>query len=84
MYWGHHYWGMHAFWWIFWMMLVAMFVFVVWRPTQLRGRDGALDVSGARRVPPRPVPRPPERPRRDPDHLAHRLLQIDPEMGVRR
>jgi len=30
MYWGHHYWGMHVFWWIFWVALTAALVVWIW------------------------------------------------------
>ena len=44
MYWGHHYWGMHLFWWIFWLALVTMLVFLAWPPAEMRRRETALDI----------------------------------------
>jgi putative membrane protein len=42
MYWGNHFWGMHMFWWIFWVALVASMAFWAW-PTQTKRRDSALE-----------------------------------------
>ncbi len=42
MYWGHHFWGMHVFWWAFWMILVFVLLFYAW-PTQIRRRDSAIE-----------------------------------------
>jgi len=42
MYWSHHYWGMHMFWWIFWMIVVAALLFWAW-PGSAARRDRALD-----------------------------------------
>ncbi len=42
MYWGHHYWGMHAFWWIFWVAVVVALLFWI-RPTEPKRRDTALE-----------------------------------------
>lgn len=42
MYWGNHYWGMHMFWWIFWLALVSSLVFWSW-PTPTKRRDSALE-----------------------------------------
>ena len=42
MYWGSHYWGMHMFWWIFWLALTAVLLFGAWPKHAVR-RDGALD-----------------------------------------
>jgi putative membrane protein len=38
----YYYWGMNAFWWIFWILLVAVLVFFTW-PTESRRRDSALE-----------------------------------------
>lgn len=43
MYWGDHFWGMHLFWWIFWLALVAVLMFWAW-PRAAQRRDSALDV----------------------------------------
>ena len=37
-----HYWGMHAFWWIFWILLIVALVVWVW-PGRRAERDSALD-----------------------------------------
>lgn len=43
MYWGHHDWGMHVFWWIFWLLVVAA-IFMFWvRPGPPRRRDSAIE-----------------------------------------
>ena len=42
MYWSHHYWGMHMFWWIFWLIAVGSLLFWAW-PTQTRRRDSAIE-----------------------------------------
>ena len=42
MYWAHHYWGMHMFWWIFWVVIVG--ALLLWlAPRPLRRSDTALD-----------------------------------------
>ena len=42
MYWGYHYWGMHMFWWIFWVVIISALLF--WpAPRLLRRCDTALD-----------------------------------------
>ena len=42
MYWTY-YWGMHMFWWIFWLLLVVVFAFVVMRTGSATGEDEAID-----------------------------------------
>ena len=42
MYWSNHYWGMHMFWWIFWMVLVFSLLFWAW-PTPTKRRDSAIE-----------------------------------------
>lgn len=43
MYFEHHYWGMHAFWWIFWALLIVALVYWAW-PRKFGGeRDRALE-----------------------------------------
>jgi putative membrane protein len=42
MYWAHHYWGMHMFWWIFWLALVIALMLWAW-PTAARRRDSAIE-----------------------------------------
>jgi putative membrane protein len=41
MYWGYHYWGMHAFWWMFWVAIVVWLLF--WPPRARAPRDSALE-----------------------------------------
>ena len=42
MYFGHHYWGMHLFWWIFWVALVVgLMIWLV--PGQPSRRDTAVE-----------------------------------------
>lgn len=42
MYWANHYWGMHVFWWIFWVFLVGALVFWAW-PSSIERRDLAIE-----------------------------------------
>ena len=42
MYWGNHFWGMHMFWWIFWVVLVTSLAFWTW-PTPAKRHDSALE-----------------------------------------
>lgn len=42
MYWSNHYWGMHLFWWIFWLSVVGWVLFWGW-PTPTRRRDSAIE-----------------------------------------
>jgi putative membrane protein len=42
MYWTYHYWGMHLFWWIFWVFLVGALLFWVWQGSTSR-HDSAVD-----------------------------------------
>jgi putative membrane protein len=37
---GYYMGGMHTFWWIFWLILVAVLVFAVWSPQRGSGRSG--------------------------------------------
>lgn len=41
MYFEHHYWGMHMFWWIFWVLIISLLLFSPW---PVRRRDSAIDV----------------------------------------
>lgn len=42
MYWGHHYWGMHLFWWVFWAaIIVALFVWL-WPRISTSTGDSAM------------------------------------------
>ena len=42
MYFGHHYWGMHLFWWIFWAVaIVALLAWIL--PAQPSRRDNAIE-----------------------------------------
>jgi putative membrane protein len=47
MYWGYHYWGMHLFWWFFWLAIVVLLLGTGWPRSRIvtrdAGRDGALD-----------------------------------------
>ena len=47
MYWGYHYWGMHLFWWFFWLAIVVLLLTTGWPRTRVvapgAGRDAALD-----------------------------------------
>lgn len=51
MYWGYHYWGMHLFWWFFWLAIVVLLLMTGWPRSRIvvrdagrdTGRDAALD-----------------------------------------
>ena len=43
MYWGYHYWGMHLFWWFFWLAIVVLLLATGWPRSQIVARDAALD-----------------------------------------
>jgi putative membrane protein len=47
MYWGYHYWGMHLFWWFFWLAIVMLLLMTGWPRSRIvahdTGRDAALD-----------------------------------------
>jgi putative membrane protein len=46
MYWGHHYWGMHVFWWIFWILVVIGLAYwlAYWlRPAEPKRHDSAVE-----------------------------------------
>lgn len=48
MYWGYHYWGMHLFWWFFWLAIVVLLLTTGWPRARViapgaGGRDAALD-----------------------------------------
>jgi len=42
MYWGHHYWGMHVFWWFFWILVVIGIMYWL-RPIEIKRRDTAIE-----------------------------------------
>lgn len=42
MHWGTHYWGMHMFWWFFWVAVMVALVFWAW-PRARVSRDSALE-----------------------------------------
>lgn len=42
MYWSHHYWGMHMFWWIFWLAIM-FWVFSRGWPMAMRRGDSAIE-----------------------------------------
>jgi putative membrane protein len=44
MYFEHHYWGMHLFWWIFWMAIISALLFSPWPARPLGRRDTAIEV----------------------------------------
>ena len=44
MYFEHHYWGMHLFWWIFWVVIIALLLFSPWPTRLLTRRDTAIEV----------------------------------------
>lgn len=48
MYWGYHYWGMHLFWWIFWIAIVVVLVSTGWPRSYGRPRDRAIDTLRSR------------------------------------
>jgi putative membrane protein len=44
MYWGHRFWGMHVFWWVFWMaVVVAVAVWALSSSRAIASKDSALD-----------------------------------------
>jgi putative membrane protein len=48
MYWGYHYWGMHLFWWFFWLALVVLLLSTGWPRSRIALRDGAIDALRTR------------------------------------
>jgi putative membrane protein len=42
MYWSNHYWGMHMFWWIFWLVVVSTLLFWAW-PAPAKRRGSAIE-----------------------------------------
>jgi putative membrane protein len=48
MYWGYHYWGMHLFWWFFWLALVVLLVSTGWPRSRVTMRDAAIDALRTR------------------------------------
>ncbi|HEX3766032.1 MAG TPA: SHOCT domain-containing protein [Kofleriaceae bacterium] len=48
MYWGYHYWGMHLFWWLFWLSIVVLLVATGWPRSRISVRDPALDALRTR------------------------------------
>lgn len=48
MYWGYHYWGMHLFWWLFWIGIVVLLVATGWPRARTSARDPALDALRTR------------------------------------
>ena len=43
MYWGYHYWGMHLFWWIFWIVLFVVILTTGWPRSRGIPPDDAID-----------------------------------------
>ena len=39
MYWGYHYWGMHLFWWLFWLAIVVLLLATGWPRSRTVTRD---------------------------------------------
>ena len=49
MHWAHHYyWGIHMFWWIFWLVIVTGLLYSAW-PTTATRRDSAIEELRRRR-----------------------------------
>jgi putative membrane protein len=48
MYWGYHYWGMHLFWWFFWLTIVALLAATGWPRSRIAVRDAAIDALRTR------------------------------------
>jgi len=48
MYWGYHYWGMHLFWWFFWLAIVVLLVSTGWPRSRVTLRDAAIDALRTR------------------------------------
>lgn len=48
MYWGYHYWGMHLFWWFFWVAIVMLLVSTGWPRSRVTVRDAAIDALRTR------------------------------------
>lgn len=48
MYWGYHYWGMHLFWWFFWLALVVLLLSTGWPRSRMTMRDAAIDALRTR------------------------------------
>ena len=42
MYWGNHFWGMHVFWWLFWVALIVALVYWL-GPLEPARRDTAIE-----------------------------------------
>ncbi len=42
-----HYFGMHGFWWLFWVALVLILLFLIFRPNNIigkKGKDSPLEI----------------------------------------
>jgi putative membrane protein len=48
MYWGYHYWGMHLFWWFFWLAIVVLLASTGWPRSRIVARDAAIDALRTR------------------------------------
>jgi putative membrane protein len=47
MYWSS-YWGMHVFWWFFWIVLVVLLASTGWPRSHVNARDGAIETLRSR------------------------------------
>ncbi len=45
MYWGYHYWGMHLFWWFFWLAIVVLLLTTGWPRSRIAARDTMRDAA---------------------------------------
>ncbi|HEX3474025.1 MAG TPA: SHOCT domain-containing protein [Kofleriaceae bacterium] len=45
MYWGYHYWGMHLFWWMFWLAIVVVLLATGWPRSRIGARDAGRDAA---------------------------------------
>ena len=45
MYWGYYYWGMHLFWWLFWLALVVLLLATGWPRSRTVAHDARRDAA---------------------------------------
>lgn len=45
MYWGYHYWGMHLFWWFFWLAIVVLLLSTGWPRSRIVAHDATRDAA---------------------------------------
>jgi putative membrane protein len=48
MYWNYYYWGMHLFWWIFWVALVVVLASTGWPRSLGSAQDRAIEALRTR------------------------------------